>query len=55
MFPVAALLQAGFELVPTFRRPHVTICWTGDIEGGLHRLARVEHIERVNPYHEASE
>ena len=39
------------EVVPTFRTPHLTLAFTGDLDVGLARLERVGHDRRVNPYH----
>ena len=51
VYPTSVLLRAGFEVVPTFRRPHVTICWTDALDTGLDRLDRAEHARQENPYH----
>ena len=53
VFDVVALHDAGFEIVPTFRTPHVTIAFSGDLAPKLLLLAAVEHLERANPYHDA--
>ncbi len=52
VFELAALVGAGFELLPTFRTPHVTVAFFGDLE--QHLLALVELQPRVveNTYHE---
>lgn len=55
VYPISALLEAGFDVVPTFRRPHVTITWADDLDTGLDRLDSAEHVRRENPYHEISE
>jgi hypothetical protein len=47
-----ALSQAHFEVVPTFRSPHVTIAFRGDLDKGLRRLAVLRTDVRTNPYHE---
>ncbi len=52
VYRVADLEAAGFELVPTFRTPHVTVAWASDFDEGLGRLASACHQERGNPYHE---
>lgn len=49
---MAALLDAGFEVVPTFRTPHVTIAFAGDLAEALERFANVEGDLRVNRYHQ---
>ena len=38
-------------MVPTFRTPHVTIGFTGDLADGLERLRSAVHEQRLNPYH----
>lgn len=52
VYRVADLEAAGFELVPTFRTPHVTVAWASDLDEGLGRFASARHQERGNPYHE---
>jgi len=51
IYRVSALEAAGFEVVPTFRTPHVTIGFTGDLADGLKRLRGAVHEQRPNPYH----
>ncbi|MGH3841680.1 MAG: hypothetical protein ACRDS0_09600 [Pseudonocardiaceae bacterium] len=51
-YRVVDLQKAGFEIWPTFRTPHVTIAFTGDLDERLAALAGVAHEVRVNPYHE---
>jgi hypothetical protein len=57
-FPILRLYRpkvlemAGFEIVPTFRTPHVTLAFDGELDSWLERLRAAEHDERVNPYHE---
>lgn len=51
VYRIADLVKAGFEIVPTFRTPHVTVAWQDELEDGLGRLDSAAHIERVNPYH----
>lgn len=48
----AVLEEHGFEVVPTFRSPHVTIAWVGALDEGLRELDRAEHDDRTNPYHD---
>lgn len=55
VYPITALLEAGFDVVPTFRRPHVTITWADDLDTGLDRLGRAEHVRRENPYNGVQE
>lgn len=49
---VAALDAEGFAVVPTFRTPHVTIAFTGELTERLGALAAL--VTRVvdNPYHD---
>jgi hypothetical protein len=49
---IAALEHAGFEIVPTFRTPHVTIAFGGDLDGHLTILERLGTDRRSNPYHD---
>jgi hypothetical protein len=57
-FPVLAVLriadleEAGFEVVPTFRTPHVTVAFTGDVSARLDALAAVASRVLENPYHD---
>lgn len=51
VYRVPELVEAGFEIVPTFRTPHVTVAWRDELDEGLERLDAADHIERVNPYH----
>lgn len=51
VFAVADLEAGGFEVVPTFRTPHVTIAFTGELDDGLERLRTAIHERRPNPYH----
>lgn len=53
LFRVADLESAGFEVVPTFRTPHVTIAFTGDLDARLRELTGVRFEVRPNPYHGA--
>jgi hypothetical protein len=58
-FPVLRLYRpevleaAGFEIVPTFRTPHVTLAFDGELGFCLERLGAAEHEERPNTYHES--
>lgn len=57
-FPTLELLQpgdlrsAGFELVPTFRTPHVTIAFDGDLDERLATLEALDVDRWANPYHD---
>ncbi len=55
IYRVSALRAAGYEVIPTFRTPHVTIAFTGDLDEGLERLRLAVHDERPNPYHGQNE
>jgi hypothetical protein len=52
LYRVADLEEAGFEVAPTFRAPHVTIAFTGELDDGLERLRAAIHEQRTHPYHE---
>lgn len=58
-FPVLRLYRpsvleaAGVEIVPTFRTPHVTLAFDGDLDLWIDRLRAADHSERTNPYHES--
>lgn len=49
---IADLVEAGFEVVPTFRTPHVTVAFTGDLSDRLDALAAVTSRFLENPYHD---
>jgi hypothetical protein len=57
-FPILELLRpagltaAGFELVPTFRTPHVTIAFSGGLDERLATLESLDVDRRTNPYHD---
>ncbi len=57
-FPTLELLQpgdltaVGFALVPTFRTPHVTITFDGDLDEWLATLESLDVDRRANPYHD---
>ncbi len=50
---IERLIEAGFEIVPTFRTPHVTIAFDGDLDKGLAVLVELAADTRPNPYHES--
>ena len=52
VFRIGDLEAAGFDLVPTFRTPHVTIAFTTDLDQALVTLAALGTDRRPNPYHE---
>jgi hypothetical protein len=43
IYSVADLEAAGLEMVPTFRTPHVTIAFAGELDDGLERLRPAVH------------
>ncbi|MFN0090781.1 MAG: hypothetical protein ACKVWR_11015 [Acidimicrobiales bacterium] len=51
LYRVIDLEAAGFSVVPTFRTPHVTVAFDGDLDSGLAALAGTVHEQRRNPYH----
>ena len=52
MFGLDQLRAAGFEVVPTFRTPHVTIAFADDLDSALARLAALGTDRRPNAYHD---
>jgi hypothetical protein len=42
IFDRAALESARFEVIPTFRTPHVTIAFTGHVRGRINELSNSE-------------
>ena len=52
MFRIGDLEAAGFDVVPTFRTPHVTIAFTTDLDEALGTLLHLGTDRRPNPYHE---
>lgn len=52
VFELTALVEAGFDLVPTFRTPHVTVAFSGDLEGHLLAFAKLHPRVVENPYHD---
>ncbi|MGH8993310.1 MAG: hypothetical protein ACRDZ7_17515 [Acidimicrobiia bacterium] len=52
LFRIADLREAGFEVVPTFRTPHVTIAFTGALDRRLDDLVALRLELRENPYHD---
>lgn len=48
---VGRVIDAGFELLPSFRRPHFTIRLAGDDDPTLARLLEALGPEEPNPYH----
>jgi hypothetical protein len=52
VFELATLVDAGFELVPTFRTPHVTVAFSGDLNERVLALAQLHPQILDNPYHD---
>jgi hypothetical protein len=52
LFRTATLEAAGFEVVATFRSPHMTIAFTGDLDARLRQLAGLRLELRPNPRHD---
>ena len=48
---VGTLEAAGFTLLPTFGRPHLTLLFPSDAELVLHRLLNALGTPERNPYH----
>lgn len=48
---VGRLTEAGFDLLPTFSRPHYTIRFASDAEDELARLLTALGPAEPNPYH----
>ncbi len=51
IYRVVDLEAADFDVVPTFRTPHVTIAFVGELADGIERLRTAVHEQRPNPYH----
>ena len=49
--PVAQLHEGGFDLLPSFRRPHFTVRLDGDGRDHLDRLLAALGPAAPNPYH----
>jgi hypothetical protein len=45
------IVDAGFEVVPTYRSPHVTITFYDDVERSVAVLMNVAHRTITNPAH----
>ncbi|MBX7069263.1 MAG: hypothetical protein K1X38_07730 [Microthrixaceae bacterium] len=53
LYRPSVLEEVGFQIVPTFRTPHVTLAFGGDLDLWIDKLRTAEHVERTNPYHES--
>ena len=51
VFRMSDLVAVGFEIVPTFRTPHVTIAFVDHPEQAYRRLQQIDHQRIVNPGH----
>ena len=49
VFELSDLVTAGFEVVATFRNPHVTITFVEEPGAGVERLLALRHEIRNNP------
>ena len=49
VYRLADVIQAGFEVVATYRSPHVTITFYDDVDSGVARLLAVSHRTVINP------
>ena len=49
VYRLADVIAAGFEVVPTYRSPHVTITFYDDVDTGVARLLAVSHRTVNNP------
>ena len=52
VLPVRGLVERRFQILPTFRTPHVPIAFDGDLGEWLSRLENLGTDRRPNPYHE---
>lgn len=52
IFRRADLVAIGIEVVPTFRRPHVTLACE-DLDRLVTGMLECEHMTRTNPHHNA--
>jgi hypothetical protein len=48
VYSLADVLAAGFEVVATYRSPHVTITFYDDVESGVARLLATTHRTVIN-------
>ena len=49
VYRLTDVIDAGFDVVPTYRSPHVTITFYDDVESGVARLLAVTHRTVSNP------
>jgi hypothetical protein len=55
VYRVFDLVEAGFEVVATYRSPHVTITFYDDVREGVARLMAVDHRVINNPAYRQEE
>ncbi len=55
VYRLADVIEAGFEVVPTYRSPHVTITFYDDLDTGVARLLSVTHRTVNNPAYRQEE
>ena len=49
VYRLAEVIDAGFEVVPTYRSPHLTITFYDEVVTGVARLLTVSHRTVANP------
>jgi hypothetical protein len=52
LFEIVRLKAQDFEVVPTFRTPHVTVAFDGDLGQRLAQLVTLQAELWENPYHD---
>lgn len=55
VYRLSDVIGAGFEVVATFRSPHVTITFYDDLEAGVSRLLGLAHRTVANPAYRQGE
>ena len=55
VYRLGDVIDAGFEVVPTYRSPHVTITFYDDLDIGVARLLAVPHRTVNNPAYRQEE
>ena len=55
VYRLTDVIDAGFEVVPTYRSPHVTITFYDDVHSGVARLLAVAHRTVSNPAYRQEE
>jgi hypothetical protein len=55
IYRVEDVVQAGFEIVPTYRSPHVTITFYNEVSKGIALLMAVDHRVLTNPAYREEE